>query len=66
MKTIKFVRVFALLLALLVVLDAFQDILNLWVLDVENDGDLVWLSVVKGLVGAAFGYGAYVLTTNED
>lgn len=62
----KFVRVFALLLALIAVLDAGQDILNLLVFDISDEADLFWFAAIKGVVALAFGVGAYVLTTNED
>lgn len=62
----KFVRIFALLIALAGVLAAGQNILGLFVTDGYGDVDAGLLYALEGIVAGLFGYGAYVLTTNED
>lgn len=61
----KFVRVFALLFALLGVLAGVQNLGNAFVLDT-----LTWesfgLAVIQIAVAGGFGYGAWLVTTNED
>lgn len=62
----KFVRVFALLFALIGVVDAVQGIANLLVVDSFDEAGAFWSYLIEGLAAGVFGYGAYVLTNNED
>lgn len=63
----KFVRVFALLIAVVMVLSGVQDLLNLIVVDSGvSESTATGLAFVQVAIGALFGAAAYWLTTNED
>lgn len=63
----KFVRVFALLIALATVLNGLQEIANLVVVDSYFDkGEVFWLSLIQIVAAVGFGFGAYALTEREE
>lgn len=62
----KFIRVFALLFALVGVVDAVEGIANLLVVDSFDEAGAFWSYLITGAASGLFGYGAYVLTNNED
>lgn len=60
----KFVRVFALLIALTIVLSGINELFSVHIFQLSRD--LAWLAVVKVVLGIGFGFGAYVFTTEDE